>query len=257
MDLQQVVAQGASGSVEIVELGAIADADIVVISASVPLTVNDTRMVYLRDNAAIVAEIGDALPEGWPGVALMVTNPVDPLCTLLWRRRARPPAAARLHRQRQPAPAHRDRRPARRPLERGRRVGARRARRPLRAAARPRPRRRHAGRPQRHGGRGGRALRAALVRAARRARLRPLVDVDDRARARPHGRGAHQRRGRAVAGLGRARGRVRRVRRRAQRAGHDRRAAGFASCTSGSSPTEQRAAMAAAGEAVRAAADAL
>ena len=86
MDLQQVVAQGASGSVEIVELGAIADADIVVISASVPLTVNDTRMVYLRDNAAIVAEIGDALPDGWPGVAVMVTNPVDPLCTLLWRR---------------------------------------------------------------------------------------------------------------------------------------------------------------------------
>ncbi len=86
MDLQQVVAQGASGSVEIVELGAIADADIVVISASVPLTVNDTRMVYLRDNAAIVADIGNALPEDWPGVALMVTNPVDPLCTLLWRR---------------------------------------------------------------------------------------------------------------------------------------------------------------------------
>ena len=87
MDLQQVVAQGASGSVEIVELGAIADADVLVITAAVPLTVNDSRMVYLRDNAAIVAGIGDALPEGWPGVALMVTNPVDPLVTLLWRRR--------------------------------------------------------------------------------------------------------------------------------------------------------------------------
>jgi malate/lactate dehydrogenase len=87
MDLQQVIAQGASGSVEIVGLDAIAGADIVVISASVPLTVNDTRMVYLRDNAEIVAEIGDALPDGWPGVAVMVTNPVDPLCTLLWRRR--------------------------------------------------------------------------------------------------------------------------------------------------------------------------
>ena len=72
---------------EIVELGAIADADVLVISAAVPLTVNRSRMVYLRDNAAIVAEIGDALPEGWPGVALMVTNPVDSLCTLLWRRR--------------------------------------------------------------------------------------------------------------------------------------------------------------------------
>ena len=87
MDLQQVVAQGACGSIEIVELGAIADADVVVISAAVPLTVNRSRMVYLRDNAAIVAAIGDRLPEGWPGVVVMVTNPVDPLCTLLWRRR--------------------------------------------------------------------------------------------------------------------------------------------------------------------------
>jgi malate dehydrogenase len=86
MDLQQVVAQGASGSVEIVGLDAIAGADVVVISASVPLTVNDSRMVYLRDNARIVTEIGSALRDGWPGVALMVTNPVDPLCTLLHQR---------------------------------------------------------------------------------------------------------------------------------------------------------------------------
>jgi malate dehydrogenase len=87
MDLQQVVAQGAAGSVEIVGLGAIAGAEIVVISAAVPLTVNASRMVYLRDNAAIVAEIAEALPAGWPGVVLMVTNPVDPLCTWLQGRR--------------------------------------------------------------------------------------------------------------------------------------------------------------------------
>ena len=67
MDLQQVVAAGASGSVEIVGLGAIADADVVVVSAAMQLTVNRSRMVYLRDNAAIVAEIGDALPRGLAG----------------------------------------------------------------------------------------------------------------------------------------------------------------------------------------------
>jgi malate/lactate dehydrogenase len=38
-------------------------------------------MVYLEDNAAILAETVDALPSGWPGVLLIVTNPVDPLCT--------------------------------------------------------------------------------------------------------------------------------------------------------------------------------
>jgi malate dehydrogenase len=87
MDLQQVVAQGATGSVEIVELDAIAEADVAVISAAVPLTLNTSRMVYLRDNAAVVAEVVAALPEGWPGVIVMVTNPVDALCTWLQRRR--------------------------------------------------------------------------------------------------------------------------------------------------------------------------
>jgi malate/lactate dehydrogenase len=83
MDLQQVVAQGATGSVEIVELAAIAEADVAVISAAVPLTLNTSRMAYLRDNAKVVDEITGALPEDWPGVIVMVTNPVDPLCTRL------------------------------------------------------------------------------------------------------------------------------------------------------------------------------
>jgi malate dehydrogenase len=85
MDLQQVLAAGATGSVRIVELGAVADADVVVVAASVPLTLTQSRMVYLRDNAAIVAEVGRALPPDWPGVVLMVTNPVDPYCTWLQR----------------------------------------------------------------------------------------------------------------------------------------------------------------------------
>jgi malate/lactate dehydrogenase len=38
-------------------------------------------MVYLEDNAAIIGETVDALPPGWGGVLVLVTNPVDPLCT--------------------------------------------------------------------------------------------------------------------------------------------------------------------------------
>ena len=85
MDLQQVVASGASGSIRIVGLGEAVDADVLVVSASVPLTVNTSRMVYLRDNAAILAQFSRALPRDWPGVVLVVTNPVDPFCTWLQR----------------------------------------------------------------------------------------------------------------------------------------------------------------------------
>jgi malate/lactate dehydrogenase len=87
MDLQQVVAAGASGSVSIVELGAIAAADVVVVSASAPLTVNRTRQVYLHDNAAILTAVVEALGDvaAWPGVLLLVTNPVDALLTWMAR----------------------------------------------------------------------------------------------------------------------------------------------------------------------------
>ena len=85
MDLQQVLAAGATGSIRIVGLAEAVEADVLVVSASVPLTVNTSRMVYLRDNAEILAQVGRALPPGWPGVALVVTNPVDPFCTWLQR----------------------------------------------------------------------------------------------------------------------------------------------------------------------------
>ena len=85
MDLQQVIAAGASGSVRIVGMEDIASADVVVVSAAVPLTVNRSRMVYLRDNATILAAVAEALGD-WPGVLVMVTNPVDPLVTWLHRR---------------------------------------------------------------------------------------------------------------------------------------------------------------------------
>jgi malate/lactate dehydrogenase len=88
MDLQQVVAAGASGSVRVVALADVAEADIVVVSASVPLTVNRSRSVYLRDNATILSSVATALgdPAAWPGILLVVTNPVDALCTWLQRR---------------------------------------------------------------------------------------------------------------------------------------------------------------------------
>jgi malate dehydrogenase len=85
MDLQQVVAAGASGSVGIVALEEVVDADVVVLSASAPLTVNRTRQVYLQDNAAIVAAVVGVLGPGWPGVVVVVTNPVDPLVTWMTR----------------------------------------------------------------------------------------------------------------------------------------------------------------------------
>ncbi len=42
-------------------------ADVLVITAAAPLTVNSSRMVYLRDNAAILAPLLDALPGGLAG----------------------------------------------------------------------------------------------------------------------------------------------------------------------------------------------
>jgi malate dehydrogenase len=85
MDLQQVVAAGSAGSVRIVPLEEVADADVVVVTAAVPLTVNRSRMVYLRENAVVVREVTAALRAAgaWPGTLALVTNPLDPLLTWL------------------------------------------------------------------------------------------------------------------------------------------------------------------------------
>jgi malate dehydrogenase len=88
MDLQQVIAAGATGSVRSAGLAEIRDADVVVACAAAPLTVNRSRLVYARDNTAILASIARVLaePPQWPGVLVVVTNPVDVLCTRLVRR---------------------------------------------------------------------------------------------------------------------------------------------------------------------------
>jgi malate/lactate dehydrogenase len=59
---------------------------VLVITAAAPLTVNSSRMVYLRDNTAILTPLLDALPEDWSGTVILVTNPVDPLGTWAQRR---------------------------------------------------------------------------------------------------------------------------------------------------------------------------
>lgn len=89
-DLEQVLEQGATGSVREGRLQDIASADVLVVTAAAPLTVNQSRMVYLRDNAGILAPLLDALPAGWRGTLIVVTNPVDPLCTWAGRRTGLP-----------------------------------------------------------------------------------------------------------------------------------------------------------------------
>jgi malate/lactate dehydrogenase len=86
-DLEQVLEQDASGTIREGGPEDLAAADVVVVTAAAALTVNQSRMVYLQDNAKIVAGVADALPAGWTGVLLIVTNPVDPLCTWIQQRR--------------------------------------------------------------------------------------------------------------------------------------------------------------------------
>ena len=64
------------------------DADVVVLSAAVPLRLNSSRSVFLADNARIVSEC--LLPlraagADFGGLVLMLTNPVDPLLTWVHR----------------------------------------------------------------------------------------------------------------------------------------------------------------------------
>jgi malate dehydrogenase len=80
MDLEQVLALGGGRTVRAGEYDDLADADVVVVCAAAPLTENTSRAVYLEDNARIVATIRERLT-GWDGVLIMVTNPVDALCT--------------------------------------------------------------------------------------------------------------------------------------------------------------------------------
>jgi malate/lactate dehydrogenase len=83
MDLEQALELSPGCSLRAGDAADVAEANVVVLSAAAPLTVNTSRLVYLADNARIVEEAAELLPPGWPGVLLVVTNPVDPLVTRL------------------------------------------------------------------------------------------------------------------------------------------------------------------------------
>jgi malate dehydrogenase len=87
-DLEQVLELAPGATVVPGDETHVREADVLVITAAAPLTVNTSRLVYLEDNARILAGVADMLTTGWPGVVVVVTNPVDPLVTWFRRRTA-------------------------------------------------------------------------------------------------------------------------------------------------------------------------
>jgi malate dehydrogenase len=88
LDLLDLGGLGATGTVRAGADADLADADVVVLTAAVPLRLNTSRMTYLAENARIVRDVADQLaanPDS-AGTLLVITNPVDPLCTWLHRR---------------------------------------------------------------------------------------------------------------------------------------------------------------------------
>jgi malate dehydrogenase len=88
MDYAQVLELAPGASVRAGSEADLLDADVVVTTAGAALTVNTSRMVYLEQNAAIVRSLAAALcaaGPSWKGVLLVMTNPVDPLVTILQR----------------------------------------------------------------------------------------------------------------------------------------------------------------------------
>ena len=84
MDLEDVLCYGRASEVRAGTAEEAADADVVVLTASVPLRLNDSRSSFLLDNAEIV----DTIVAPWAGpefrgVVLMMTNPVDAFVTRL------------------------------------------------------------------------------------------------------------------------------------------------------------------------------
>jgi malate dehydrogenase len=84
LDLAEVLEQRPGGSVRAGDLDDVQDADVVVILAAAPLTVNTSRLSYLTVNALILDELAGLLSP--QSVTVVVTNPVDPLVQRLQER---------------------------------------------------------------------------------------------------------------------------------------------------------------------------
>lgn len=88
MDLAEVLEQRPGGSVRAGDLDDLRDADVVVVLAAAPLTVNTSRLSYLAVNAHILDELAGLLSPR--SVTVVVTNPVDPLVQRLHERTGLP-----------------------------------------------------------------------------------------------------------------------------------------------------------------------
>jgi malate/lactate dehydrogenase len=86
MDFEQVLELAPGATVRAGDADDVATADVLVVTAAAPLTVNTSRLVYLEDNARILESIARLIPPSWAGVAVIVTNPVDALVTWFQRR---------------------------------------------------------------------------------------------------------------------------------------------------------------------------
>jgi malate dehydrogenase len=86
MDMQDALAFGGAKAVRGGDAAEARDADVIVLCAAVPLRLNSSRSLFLAENAAIVEQIVVPLVDrGWPGVLIMMTNPIDALATWLYR----------------------------------------------------------------------------------------------------------------------------------------------------------------------------
>jgi malate/lactate dehydrogenase len=85
MDLEQVLELSPGCTVNEGAAADLPDSDVVVVISASPLVAGMSRLDYLAKNARIVDELGDLLDPAWPGILLVVTNPVDPLVTRLHR----------------------------------------------------------------------------------------------------------------------------------------------------------------------------
>lgn len=83
MDYDQVLELSPGCTIRGGELADVRDADVVVQISATPLTAGTPRVEYLTRNALIADELVGELDASFGGVILVVTNPVDPIVTLL------------------------------------------------------------------------------------------------------------------------------------------------------------------------------
>ena len=180
MDLDQVAELSPGCVVRGGDEADVRDADVLVLISATPLTVGASRLDYLGKNARIADAFADLLQEAWPGVLLVVTNPVDPIVTTAATTRPASTGAGCSGYTINDSLRLRTGLARALGVEPGRveALGDRRARRPQRAALRPCHGRRRARASDRRAGSRGRGVPAHVVRPSCRPRLGALLDVD-------------------------------------------------------------------------------